>query len=442
MSGPKVVNIQALRRQQKREASARLRSVESLLAECLRLCGEDEERKAQLAETTSLAIKETTALGETDQWDLVLRNLESQEAFLASEQAALRDIAASRHAETLRRADRIAKALSQTQAAILALPDGNARNSLLESLKPETLTETIHSLSERSIDATVSAETERLKNFITEFQAPSAIETLSSTDPDQTRLERCWKIIGECQTYPSCAAEQIESWKSAAASASQAPRNERSLRLDSLVLELSSYLQQERERSSLLSEIKSLREDFRSLEGGTSAVWLAQLSLEITDLNALRSLNAEARAALDAEHAKNDLSAQRAAVLRALTACGYEVGQNMESAWVEDGHIVVRKPGESRYGVEFTAPSTGTAVQTRVVALAVSGRDPQRDKEIEETWCSDFQKLRNLLSSGGFTTDLKHATAPGASPLKTIASSSAERSRADPASNPKKKFFN
>lgn len=349
--------------------------MESLLAECLRLCGEDEERKTQLAETTSLAIKETTALGETDQWDLVLRNLESQEAFLANEQATLRGIAASRHAEALRRADRIAKALSQTKASILALPDGEEKESLLESLNPETLGETIHSLSEKSIAAAVSAETERLKNFITEFQPSSAIETLSS------------------------------------------------------------HLQQERERSSRLSEIKALREEFRELEGAASAAWLAKLSRNSDDINALRNLAAEARAALAAENAQNDLIAQRAAVLRALAACGYEVGQNMQSAWVEDGQIVVHKPGESRYGVEFTAPNTGTAVQTRVVALGVSGRDPQRDKEIEEAWCSDFQKLRDLLSSGGFSTDLRHATAPGASPLKTITSGSAERSRADSASN-------
>ena len=110
---------------------------------------------------------------------------------------------------------------------------------------------------------------------------------------------------------------------------------------------------------------------------------------------------------------------------------GYEVREGMATAWTEEGRVVVHKPGESVYGVELSAPSVGNALQVRVVAKGEVSRSQQRDKEVEETWCGEFSRLRALLAEEGFPTELKQAHAPGEVAIKTIAGgeSKAEQER-------------
>ena len=107
--------------------------------------------------------------------------------------------------------------------------------------------------------------------------------------------------------------------------------------------------------------------------------------------------------------------------MRALAAAGYEVREGMAVAWAEKGRLVLRKPNESSYGIEVSAPPNGNAVQTRVVAIANLPRDPQRDFEVEETWCDDFEKARSALNDSGFVASLIQAQPSGTVPLKTVA---------------------
>jgi hypothetical protein len=143
----------------------------------------------------------------------------------------------------------------------------------------------------------------------------------------------------------------------------------------------------------------------------------------------LRQLADEAAAWLAEQQAREDALAQRAAILHALERIGYEVREGMASAWVQNGRIVVHKPGDSAYGVEFGAAAAGTAVQTRVVTTAPQAQDRQRDKEVEETWCAEFARLRELLAEAGYQTELAQAHAPGAVPIKAIAAAPASVDR-------------
>jgi hypothetical protein len=125
---------------------------------------------------------------------------------------------------------------------------------------------------------------------------------------------------------------------------------------------------------------------------------------------------------LQAETKREDARAQRDAVLRALAEQGYEVRDGMATAWVEEGRVIIQKPNETIYGLELSAPPTGTAFQVRVVATGNDGRTTQRDKEVEQTWCTAFDKVQSSLRKEGFETRLNHASDPGVVPIKTVQS--------------------
>ena len=117
--------------------------------------------------------------------------------------------------------------------------------------------------------------------------------------------------------------------------------------------------------------------------------------------------------------------------MRGLTALGYEVRENMATAWAENGRVIVRKPQEPDYGIELKSPPAGEAVQARVVAFARnaerSASEVQRDREVEQTWCGEFQKMRELLLADGFGPALLHAAPAGEIPMKVEPQSVAEQ---------------
>ena len=428
MSGPKVVNIEAVRRRQKRETTTLLNSVETLSADCLRLCGEDVEKQDALEKSIRNAIARTTALGKANRWAEAIEELRAREEFLRLEQSVLRERLTARHAEKMRVAHHLEIVSSQAKKIILSLPEAESApfNLRLDAATGNSaaIDGIIREISEKSILREDFENREELKKLVADFQPTGVVETIApAKDPDFLRLERCWKLLGEWETYSTNDPTLIESWKQAATAVLQAPSVERRLRLDSLILELSAHLREERERDTIISELEALAVELQSLNTAFSLDFcdkIHALRHNRTGVVALRSLLTEVQTHIAAETSKSDSAEQRLVILRGLAACGYEVRLGMEAAWVEDGYVILQKPGEAGYGVEFTAPATGSSVQTRIVALGTSGRDPQRDKEVEDNWCGDFRKLRQLLESEGFSAELRHATPAGSAAIRTV----------------------
>src|SRR4030095_11633512 len=95
-----------------------------------------------------------------------------------------------------------------------------------------------------------------------------------------------------------------------------------------------------------------------------------------------QALAESARAWLAQENVREDAREHRAAVLRGHAALGTWVGEGLCAAWTEEGRVVVHKPNEPLYGVEFSSPATGAAFQTRVVAAGEQHRSAQRDRAV------------------------------------------------------------
>jgi hypothetical protein len=82
----------------------------------------------------------------------------------------------------------------------------------------------------------------------------------------------------------------------------------------------------------------------------------------------------------------------------------------------------VRKAADSSHGVEFAAVADGERIQARVVRFGVGNTlsTSARDEDMEKMWCSEYERLQNLIRETGGSVNLEKALAPGATPVKVI----------------------
>jgi len=208
---------------------------------------------------------------------------------------------------------------------------------------------------------------------------------------------------------------------------------------DSLLLDLGAELRRRREEGALRQR---LLEAQARLTAATVAAPLAlagrlEAALAAPSASTAEPLLAEVRQTLDRTLAELAAAARRRAVLAGLAALGYEVRENMATAWVEGGRIVVQKPGSPDYGVELGAPADASRFQVRLVGAETPAapRSPERDRDQETIWCQDFERLRRLVAQDGGETTLERAQPAGEVPVKTVplaAGGTAERSREIP----------
>src|SRR5205814_9684847 len=98
------------------------------------------------------------------------------------------------------------------------------------------------------------------------------------------------------------------------------------------------------------------------------------------------------------------------------------VREGMATAWAREGRIVVRKPGETDYGLELGATSDISRLQVRLVGSdqPSAPRDKTRDRNREVSWCSDFDQLKATVAANGGAISVEQALEPGAQAVKTV----------------------
>ncbi len=422
MSGPKVINIEAVRRRQKRESQNQLRKLQLALAECERWQAQPE---------ASALLERLHAMKEAEQWEPLSIESCRLSIFYEEEVRRLLQHHAAEQAASLRRAHRLEQSVAQMTAQLQCQPASAERDDLIDQLAnadPATQQSALNA----ALDFIEQTQRDQTTNRLRELAAGLIDANLSESalvipqapaDPHQQRLEKCWRLLGELSVLEDSPGIQALSDKARHINA--APSDQQSLLLDSLALELSAHLQNRRATHALRQEMEILLTELEEIRSPAAAGWRQRLTEALAQpLSApepARQLAEEARAWIEQAIVEETRVEQRAAVLRALAATGYEVREGMTAAWVEQGRIVLRKPNESTYGIELSAPVQGSAVQTRIVALSNSPRDPRRDVEVEETWCGEFEKARAVLNEAGYKASLVQAHPAGAIPLKVAA---------------------
>lgn len=210
----------------------------------------------------------------------------------------------------------------------------------------------------------------------------------------------------------------------AAALSAESSASRRALLTDSLVLDVAAHCRARREREAATVRLRELRGTLATLGSSAARDLSARISaaLESGRLESAEALVREASEKLEAEMKELAAGARRRAILSSLAELGYEVRETMATAWAKDGRIVVRKPGTTDYGVELGAPADAAKMQVRLVGSdrPSSARDTRRDRDMETIWCTEFQRLRELLARSGTDAVVERALEAGAQPVKTI----------------------
>jgi len=132
----------------------------------------------------------------------------------------------------------------------------------------------------------------------------------------------------------------------------------------------------------------------------------------------------EVRATATLERLRSAAAAQsrRRAVLEGLASLGYEVSEQMETAWVANGRVVLRQPARPGYGVEIGGGADAGRVQVRTVAFRDAGAAPDaaRDRDAETLWCGEFGELRERFASAGGEIVIEQALGIGVAPLRAV----------------------
>ncbi len=83
---------------------------------------------------------------------------------------------------------------------------------------------------------------------------------------------------------------------------------------------------------------------------------------------------------------------------------------------------MLRKAANPEYGVELGGGTKSERLQVRAVTFgsAQSPRNVSRDRDMETIWCSEFERLRMLVSAAGGGIEIEHALPVGATPLKVL----------------------
>lgn len=197
----------------------------------------------------------------------------------------------------------------------------------------------------------------------------------------------------------------------------------RRLLADSLQADLARVMRGAKERSTLQGRIRALAAELAEAQiprvSNVADALLAQID---SPNEMLLALEKEAETARNRFYAETAARARRHAILSGLAALGYQVTEELETAWVQDGRVVLKKASQPGYGVEIGGGADAQRLQMRTVAFRREGApaDRARDADAETIWCSDLEKLGSNFAHLGGAIHIEVATPVGAVPVKAV----------------------
>ena len=270
------------------------------------------------------------------------------------------------------------------------------QNELVMKLIDGETTQTLTEWKMENIEGTRISETRdhRLDKLLAE------VEALEGKDNGQPFLERLNVIENELSM------------------------NHSALLMDSLILDLIAHSNARKENEKAISRMREIRSELRQFSSTAAQELVDHLTIAINTANISNSkmLCQRGEEIIKEETQRMAGIARRKAILRGLAELGYEVKEDLSTAWVKDGRIVVQKPHDNTYGVELGAVADAERVQVQLVTFEFTD-DPlkaSRDRYKETIWCSEFSHLSALLEKSGTIIEIEKALPLGAKPLKYV----------------------
>jgi hypothetical protein len=418
MSGPKVVRI-VTREELVERCNGMLARVDAALAEWIRVgqrngCLDDEAIAAARDRRAALA-----GLIVADRFLDFQKQAPMEESFLRGDiDARLAQIATERAAARSR--ERRQSEAGRSLVRTLHAREVQIAPELEDSLRrgePEAIAAGFRLLAERS--SVASASRDLAAKLQGEGSPKSFAEWLAarpSVDTDKT-IERLEMRIAELSSFVS--EKTAGAWRARLDEATTAERARRGLLLDGLEVETGRALTEARSRASAATDLDLLLAELEVAGLDTAQLRAGVDTLDASDLAARA---AAAKTALESHRAAKAALGRRAAVLKELSALGYELAEGMDTASVQEGRLVLRNATRPDYGVEVSAAGTGERLQMRAVAFdtPAGSPDPARDRDAETIWCGDVSTLQDRLAKIGGALAIEKALPIGATPLKRI----------------------
>ncbi|PJG50614.1 hypothetical protein CVM73_35275 [Bradyrhizobium forestalis] len=202
------------------------------------------------------------------------------------------------------------------------------------------------------------------------------------------------------------------------------PPARRSLIADSLLLDLAAAVKDGRANARLADELRARRAELSVMKSAEATSLLTEIEEALASPSPSNGQDLVKRTDLLIEEEFKAMAAaeRRRAVLEGLAGLGYEVSEGMATAWVQNGHIVLRNAANPGYGVELLGASRSDLLQVRVVGIGslAEARDSNRDRDMETIWCGEFDRLRALVAKAGGHFAMEFARPAGQFPLKIV----------------------
>jgi len=419
MSGPKVVRI-VTREELLEICNGQLARVDSALAEWICVGQRNECIDTQAIAEARRRRDALAALIASNQFMDLQKQAPVEEEFLRGDlQSRLHQIATEQAAARMRerREREAAVSLLSTLRADDQPLDANFENRLKKG-DPKALAEGFALLANRAVAPNASrvlASKLRDECPVSSFAEWVSQRPVADIDPAVERLEL--RIVELGMLLPEGA---TAGWRARLDEAATAETGRRGLLLDGLEVETGRTLTELRRRVSIRADFDSL---FSELEA--AGVKKADLrdGIDSLDTSSLTARIVEARRILESHRETLAATARRDAVLKELSALGYEIVEGMDTIWARDGRLVVRSATRPSYGVEVSVAGGNQRMQMRAVAFDVAGHGPDtsRDHDAETIWCGDVSILQQRMTKSGGGMVIEKALPVGATPLKRIA---------------------
>lgn len=431
MSGPKVVRV-VTREELEAICSRLISQVRAAAADLLRALKRSELLTEAIEKDIETRINALSGQLRAGEFAALQRQAPMVVAFLRNEKQRYEQIAVA-NAATLRRqrqglidaAGSVAGALRQTGKPVPPQLDSVARRARtariedLAALRVE-VDQAFRALVQAG-QANIAASSEmaaRLGSGLATQSLSDWLQGQKKSDPTSDRLIR---LLSELEVIEGD--ELVTSFAARADAIGNEPQTDRRrLLLDSLVLDVSGAIARQRQQEEVRVALLDLDAQLATLTVPDAAMIRASIAslLSGPDISGATDLVARGRSLIEAVSAHAAAASRRRAVLTGLAGLGYEVREGMETAWAEEGRIVLAKPGVTDYGVEVGGPADASRLQVKVVGAEhpFKPRTRQRDVEQEQIWCSEVDELGAALHRAGTELIVERALAVGAQPLK------------------------
>lgn len=201
------------------------------------------------------------------------------------------------------------------------------------------------------------------------------------------------------------------------------PPSRRPLVADSLLLDLANAVKDGRTHLRLGNALRERLAELSAIKTPGASSLLAEIdaALRLPQKNNAEELIKRADKLIEEDLKTMAAAERRRAVLEGLASLGYEVSEGMATAWVENGQVVLRKAANPGYGVELSGGKSDL-LQVRAVGIrgAAETPDASRDRDMEEIWCGEFDRLKALVAKAGGSIALESARPAGQFPLKVV----------------------